>query len=90
MEVAMSAITAGDARKSFFDLIKGVSQKHEIYHISHKSGTAVLMSEEKFESLQEALNLLSDKGFRKGFDRARKEVGQGDTASFEDVFEEPQ
>ncbi len=90
MEVAMSTITATDARKSFFDLMKGVNQKHEIYHISHKDGAAVLMSEEEFESLQETLDLLSAKGFREDFERARKEVQEGDTASFEDVFGEPQ
>ena len=86
----MSTITATNARKSFFDLIKGVNQKHEIYHISHKDGAAVLMSEEEFESLQETLDLLSTKGFREDFDRARKEIEQGDTVSFEDVFGEPQ
>jgi antitoxin YefM len=86
----MSTITATDARKSFFDLMKGVNQKHEIYHISYKGGAAVLVSEEEFENLQETLALLSSKGFREEFDRARKEVESGDTRSFEDVFGEPQ
>jgi antitoxin YefM len=86
----MSTITAPDARKSFFDLMKGVNQKHEIYHISHKGGSAVLMSESEFENLQETLELLSSKGFRDDFDRARKEVEKGETRSFEDVFGEPQ
>lgn len=86
----MSTITATNARKTFFDLMKGVNQKHEIYHISHKDGAAVLMSEEEFESLQETLILLSSKGFREDFERARKEVENGDTVSFEDVFGEPQ
>ena len=86
----MSTITATKARKSFFDLMKGVNQKHEIYHISHKDGAAVLMSEEEFESLQETLDLLSAKGFREDFERAKKEVEQGDTVSFEKVFGEPQ
>ncbi len=86
----MSTITATDARKSFFDLMKGVNQKHEIYHINYKDGGAVLMSEEEFESLQETLELLSTKGFREDFDRARTEVEKGDTRSFEDVFGEPQ
>jgi antitoxin YefM len=86
----MSTITATSARKSFFELMKGVNQKHEIYHISHKDGAAVLMSEEEFESLQETLDLLSTKGFREDFDRASKEVEKGDTVTFEDVFGEPQ
>ena len=86
----MSTITATDARRSFFELMKGVSQKHEIYHISYKEGAAVLVSEEEFESLQETLLLLSSKEFREDFDRARKEVESGDTRSFKDVFGEPQ
>jgi len=86
----MSTITATDARRSFFDLMKGVSQKHEIYHINYKDGGAVLMSEEEFESLQETLELLSVKGFREDFEKARGEVKNGDTSSVEDVFGEPQ
>jgi antitoxin YefM len=86
----MSTITATAARKSFFDLIKGANQGHEIYHISHKDGGAVLMSEAEFEGLQETLALLSAKGFREGFDLAQKEVESGNTRSFEDVFGEPQ
>mgnify|MGYP001041862998 CR=1 FL=1 len=86
----MSTITATAARKSFFDLIKGVNQKHEIYHISHKDGAAVLMSEEEFESLQETLGLLSASGFRADFDLARREIERGESLSFEDVFGEKQ
>lgn len=86
----MTTITATAARKQLFDLMKGVSQKHEIYHISHRNGAAVLMSEEEFEGLQETLDLLSIKGFRDDFDLARKEVEGGETRSFEEVFGEPQ
>ena len=86
----MSTITATDARKSLFELMKGVNQKHEIYHISHRNGAAVLMSEKEFESLQETLGLLSTKGFREDFDQGCKEVKKGETRSFEDVFGEPQ
>ena len=84
----MSVITATDAKKSFFDLMTGVIQKQAVYRISHKEGGAVLMSEEKFEGMQETLALLSAKGFREGFDRARTEVEKGETRSFEDVFGE--
>ena len=86
----MSTITATVARKSFFELMKGVNQKHEIYHINYKDGGAVLMSEDEFESLQETLALLSSNGFREGFEKARKEIENGDTYSFKDVFGEPQ
>ncbi len=86
----MATITATDARKSFFDLLKGANERHEVYHIRHRSGDAVLMSEAEFESLQETLELLSAPGFREGFETARKEAQAGDTLSFEEVFGEKQ
>ena len=86
----MATITATHARKNFFNLIKGVNRRHEIYHINYKDGGAVLMSEDEFESLQETLELLSVPGFREKISKAGKEVLAGDTVSFEDVFGEPQ
>jgi len=85
----MATITATQARKDFFNLIKGANSKHEIYRINYKEGGAVLMSEAEFESMQETLELLSTPGFQKGFEEARKEVEKGETNSFEEVFGEP-
>jgi len=84
----MSTNTATDAKKSFFDLLDRVIRKREIVRIRSEAGGAVLMSEEKFEGMQETLTLLSTKGFREDFDRARTEVEKGDTRSFEEVFGE--
>jgi len=86
----MTTLTATDARKSFFDLLRGTTERHELYHIHYKSGDAVLMSEEEFDSLQETLELLSTPGFRDGFKAAQKEAAAGETLSFEDVFGEKQ
>ena len=86
----MTTMTATDARMKFFELIKGVNSRHEIYHIHHKEGAAVLLSEDEFESMIETLNLLSSKEFRRDFDISRKEVQDGDVSSFEDVFGESQ
>ena len=85
----MSVITATDAKKSFFDLMDRVIQKHEVVRVRSEEGGAVLLSEEKFEGMQETLALLSSKGFREGFDRARSEVEKGQARSFEEVFGEP-
>ncbi len=86
----MTTLTATDARKSFFDLLRGTNERHEVYHIRYKSGDAVLMSEAEFESLQETLELLSAPGFREGFNTAQREAAAGDTLSFEEVFGEKQ
>jgi antitoxin YefM len=86
----MTTITATDARKSFFELLKGVNERHELVQIRHRSGDAVLMSQEEFDSLQETLELLSTPGFQEGFQKAQAEIEAGETLAFEDVFGEDQ
>ena len=86
----MATLTATDARKGFFELLKRANDQHEIYHIRHRSGDAVLMSEQEYDSLTESLALLSSPGFRKAFERSRREEANADTVSFEDVFVEAQ
>jgi len=87
---SMTTLTATDARRSLFELLRGANERHEIYHIRHRQGDAVLMSEAEYESLIETLALLSARGFRDTFDQARSEAESGDTRSFEEVFGEPQ
>ena len=86
----MTTLTATDARKTLFDLLKGTNERHEVYRIRSKSGGAVLMSETEFDNLQETLELLSTPGFREGFKVAQLEEAKGNTVSFEDVFGEKQ
>jgi antitoxin YefM len=86
----MTTLTATDARKGFFELLKSAQQRHEIYHIRYRSGDAVLMSQDEYDSLQETLALLSSPGFREGFEESRREADAGDTVTFEDVFGEAQ
>jgi antitoxin YefM len=86
----MATLSATEARKNLFELLKGASCRHEIYRIRHKDGDAVLMSENEFESLMETLGLLSSPGFRKGFETSRNQAEQGKTLSFAEVFGEEQ
>ena len=86
----MTTLTATAARKGFFELLKKTSDQHEIYHIHHRSGDAVLMSEQEYDSLNESLALLSSPGFRTAFERSKQEAADGETVSFEDVFGEAQ
>ncbi|MBT3191830.1 MAG: type II toxin-antitoxin system Phd/YefM family antitoxin [Verrucomicrobia bacterium] len=86
----MTTLTATDARKGFFDLLKRTNDQHEIYHIHHRSGDAVLMSEEEYDSLTESLALLSSPGFRENFEKSRREEADAETVGFEDVFGEAQ
>ena len=86
----MSTLTATDARKSFFELLKKANERHEIYHIHHRDGDAVLMACSDYEGLLETLELLSDPAFQQGLIKAQAEAAAEDTLSFDEVFGEPQ
>ena len=86
----MIKLTATDARKSFFELIRNANDRHEMYRVLHRHGNVVLMSEAEYESLIETLELLSSPGFRSGFHQAVADEHAGETVSFADVFGDPQ
>ena len=54
----MTTITASEARKNLFPLIKQVNDDHAVIHISSRAGTAVLVSEAEWNSIQETNYLL--------------------------------
>jgi len=83
-------LTVTEARKTLFDLIKHANQTHDVVRVQHKSGDAVIMSSEDYESLQETLSLLSQPGFKDAFNDSEREIQKGDLLSFEDVFKAPQ
>ena len=85
---SMVTITATEARKSFFELIKQTNQSHDVIQVQHKSGNAVIMSAEDYESLQETLFLLSQPGFSEGFEQSLEDARAGDVSSFDQVFGE--
>ena len=85
----MTQITATKARKEFFNIIKNATEKHQIYHIRHHKGDAVLLSEEEYDSLIETLTLLSSPHFKEKLHQAQLEIDEGKTATFEEVFGEP-
>lgn len=82
----MTTLTATDARRDFFELVKGATQGHKVYRIRHRSGSAVLMSEDDYESLIETLELLSIPGFKESIKRSVKQMQKGETLSFDEVF----
>jgi antitoxin YefM len=86
----MTTLTATDARKNFFELIKKTNDEHEIFRINHRSGGAVLISEQEYDSLNETLALLSTPGFREDFEQSRLQEQKGETLSYEEIFGEKQ
>jgi antitoxin YefM len=84
----MTTVSATDARRDFFDLVKRATAGHRVYRIRHRKGSAVLMSEEDYESLLESLELLSIPGFRASMKRSVAQMKRGDTLSLEAVLGE--
>lgn len=84
--IAMTTLSATDARREFFDLVKRTAEGHRIYRIRHRKGSAVLISEEDYESLLESLELLSIPGFRASMKRSVTQMKRGDTLSLDDVL----
>ncbi len=84
----MTTLSATDARREFFELIKRAAAGHRIYRIRHRKGSAVLMSEEDYEGLLETLELLSIPGFRASMKRSVAQMKRGDTHTLEEVLGE--
>lgn len=82
----MTNLKATEARRDFFRIVKNAIRTHQIYHIHHKQGDVVLMSEDEYESLQETLELLSVPGFRESIARSMKQMKAGRTHSVDEVF----
>ncbi|MCP4298207.1 MAG: type II toxin-antitoxin system Phd/YefM family antitoxin [Proteobacteria bacterium] len=86
----MPTLNATAARKDFFEMINSAVEKHEIFHIRHKKGDVVVMSQEEYDGLIETLHLQSTPGFKESLLRSVNQVKNGETFSFEEVFGEPQ
>jgi antitoxin YefM len=84
----MTSVNATQARKEFFNLIKKAIKKHKVFRIHHRNGNVVLISEEKYESLQVTLELLSIPGFRESIRKSLKQIDKGGTYSLYELFGE--
>ena len=60
----MTIFTASEARANLYRLIDQTAESHEPIYISGKKTTAVLLSEEDWNAIQETLYLLSVPGLR--------------------------
>lgn len=82
----MTTVTATDARKNWFEILKKSARGHRVYEISAKDGDVVLLSKEDYESLIETLELMAVPGLVKSVHQARKEMKAGKSYSMDEVF----
>ena len=60
----MATLTASEARANLYRLIDQAAESHQPIHIVSKRTSAVLLSSEDWEAIQETLYLLSIPGMR--------------------------
>jgi antitoxin YefM len=82
----MSAVTATEARRELFELLRRAIHGHEAVHIQHRDGGVVLLSEEEYDGLLETLELLSVPGMRDSLAEADADVAAGQTMTVEQAL----
>lgn len=60
----MTTLTASEARANLYRLMDQVAESHQPIHIAGKRTSAVLLSAEDWQAIQETLYLLSVPGMR--------------------------
>ncbi|MEN9780351.1 MAG: hypothetical protein RL087_1563 [Pseudomonadota bacterium] len=69
----MSTLTASEARANLYRLIDEAAQSHQPIHIAGKRTSAVLVSAEDWQAIQETLYLLSVPGMRESIKQGMAE-----------------
>jgi len=60
----MTTLTASEARANLYRLIDETAASHQPIHITGKRSSAVLLSEDDWQAIQETLHLLAVPGLR--------------------------
>ncbi len=69
----MAALTASEARANLYRLIDQAAESHQPIHIAGKRTSAVLLSSEDWDAIQETLYLLSVPGMRESIRKGMAE-----------------
>lgn len=69
----MPALTASEARANLYRPIDQAAESHEPIHIAGIRTSAVLLSSEDWDAIQETLHLLSIPGMRESIKKGRAE-----------------
>lgn len=87
----MTTLTVTEAKAHFLELIRDSDKRLERFIITKQGKpAAVVMNADEFEGWLETLEIMSDKKALREIRKARKELEQGKTKSFEKVVGRPQ
>lgn len=85
----MKTVPLSEAKDKLSSLVDEADRTHEIIQITrHGHPSAVLMSADDLESLQETIHWLSQPGIREDLAQARRDIAEGSTVSGEDLRHE--
>ena len=82
----MEKLTVTAAQKDLINLVKLVTEENKVYEIEISRGSAVLMSQKNYESLQETLELLSIPGMRESLQSSLQQITNNETYSLDEVL----
>jgi PHD/YefM family antitoxin component YafN of YafNO toxin-antitoxin module len=82
----MEKLTFTAAQEDLINLVKSVTEENKSYQIGIADGSAVLISQKNYESLQETLELLSIPGFRESLERSLQQIIKNETYSLDEVL----
>ena len=79
-------VTATEARRNLFKLVRKSIKGHVPVKITSKEGDAILVSEQDYEGLLETLELLSVPGMRKSIQEAKADIRVGRTKALKEIL----
>ncbi|MGB4913617.1 MAG: type II toxin-antitoxin system Phd/YefM family antitoxin [Candidatus Dechloromonas phosphoritropha] len=79
----MATLTASEARANLYRLIDQAAESHQPIHITGKRASAVLLSTEDWDAIQETLYLLSIPGMRESIKESMAEPLDQSTKALE-------
>ena len=82
----MNVITATEARKELFNLIRHALRTHDPVRIQHREGRVVLVSAGDYEGLVETVELLSIPDMRRSLAEAEADVAADRVTSADRVL----
>jgi PHD/YefM family antitoxin component YafN of YafNO toxin-antitoxin module len=82
----MEKLTITAAQENLPSIVKLVTEENKSYRIEVPNGSAVLVSSQVYESLQETLELLSIPGFRESLQESLRQVANQETYSLDEVL----
>ena len=82
----MEKLTINTAQEELSNLIKLVTEENKVYEIEISEGSAILISQQNYESLQETIELLSIPGLRESLQRSLQQVINNETYSLDEVL----